>query len=143
VGKLRSKKDSKGSQKLPLSLFKQKIKVMTKQQMLAQLSEAQALTSPEVALPISFVIKMVESLEEPQASTKIVIHEGQMNDLVNSISEGITDAGLDLVDDYELSMSYREVELDSIDYDSERIERSVKDAIKYWLDSVNDSDDNN
>ena len=116
---------------------------MTKQQMLAQLSEAQALTSPEVALPISFVIKMVESLEEPQASTKIVIHEGQMNDLVNSISEGITDAGLDLVDDYELSMSYREVELDSIDYDSERIERSVKDAIKYWLDSVNDSDDNN
>ena len=90
---------------------------MTKQQMLAQLSEAQALTSPEVALPISFVIKMVESLEEPQASTKIVIHEGQMNDLVNSISEGITDAGLDLVDDYELSMSYREVELDSIDYD--------------------------
>jgi hypothetical protein len=143
VGKLRSKKDSKGSQKLPLSLFKQKIKVMTKQQMLAQLSEAQALTSPEVALPISFVIKMVESLEEPQVSTKITIHEGQMNDLVNSISEGITDAGLDLVDDYELSMSYREVELDSIDYDSDRIERSVKDAIKYWLDSVNDSDDNN
>lgn len=116
---------------------------MTKQQMLAQLSEAQALTSPEVALPISFVIKMVESLEEPQVSTKITIHEGQMNDLVNSISEGITDAGLDLVDDYELSMSYREVELDSIDYDSDRIERSVKDAIKYWLDSVNDSDDNN
>jgi len=143
VGKLRSKKDSKGSQKLPLSLFKQKIKVMTKQQMLAQLSEAQALTSPEVALPISFVIKMVESLEESQASTKIVIHEGQMNDLVNSISESITDAGLDLVDDYDLTMNYREVELDSIDYDSDRIERSVKDAIKYWLDSVNDSDDNN
>ena len=116
---------------------------MTKQQMLAQLSEAQALTSPEVALPISFVIKMVESLEESQASTKIVIHEGQMNDLVNSISESITDAGLDLVDDYDLTMNYREVELDSIDYDSDRIERSVKDAIKYWLDSVNDSDDNN
>ena len=116
---------------------------MTKQEMLTRLSEAQALTTPEVTLPISFVIQMIESLEDVPAeeTSKITIHEGQMVDLVNSIMESICNAGLDIVDDYSLGMNYREVELDSIDIDSDRVERLVKEAIEYWLDNVNTTDD--
>ena len=118
---------------------------MTKQEMLTRLSEAQALTTPETALPISFVIEMVKSLEDVPAkeTSKITIHEGQMIDLINSVRESICDAGLDIVDDYELEMSYREVELSSIDIDSDRVERLVKEGIEYWLDSVNTTDDSN
>jgi hypothetical protein len=115
---------------------------MTKQEMLTRLSEAQALTTPEVTLPISFVIQMIESLEDVsvEETSKITINEDQIKQLTNLISDSITDVGLDLIDDYDLTMNYKEVELDSIDLDSSRIEKLVKDTINDWLESVNDKD---
>jgi hypothetical protein len=116
---------------------------MNKQEMLTRLSEAQALTTPEVTLPISFVIQMIESLEDVpvKETSKITINEDQIKQLTNLISDSITDAGLDLIDDYDLTMNYREVELDSIDLDSSRIEKLVKDTINDWLESANDDND--
>lgn len=112
---------------------------MTKQEMLTRLSAAQALTTPEVTLPISSVIQMIESLDESiEETSKITINEDQIKQLTNLISENITDIGLELISDYDLTMSYREVEIDAVDLDADRIEKSVKDTIKDWLDSVND-----
>jgi hypothetical protein len=45
--------------------------------------------------------------------------------------------GLDLVDDYDLSMNYREVELDSIDFDSSKIQRVIESELEE-LFSVNE-----
>jgi glutamate mutase epsilon subunit len=114
---------------------------MTKQEMLTRLKEAQALTTPEVTLPISFVIQMVESLEgEQQKSTKITIDKDQIKELTNLISDYIIDAGLELIDDYDLSMTYKEVEIESIDLDSEVIKKLVGETIYDWLEEVNDGD---
>jgi hypothetical protein len=66
------------------------------------------------------------------------------DDMVSTISDDIADSlqseGTNLVDDYELSMSYKEVELDSIDFSTSRIKAAVKDAIETYIDNNKSND---
>jgi hypothetical protein len=61
------------------------------------------------------------------------------DDMVKTLSEDIAEAisseGTDLVDDYDLTMNYKEVELDSIDFSESRIRAAVKDALENYIDS--------
>ena len=99
---------------------------MTKQELIAQL-EGPA-TVEFTFMPVSKVIELLNQLEE--TSSVPSLSDEDIKDLASAISESLNDQGMDLISDYDLSMSYREVELDSVDLDSSRIEREVESALK-------------
>jgi hypothetical protein len=86
------------------------------------------------------VIEMISKIEEPQ-SKGFSFNEEQINELVSSIVNEVTDLGIDAIDDYDLSMNYKEVELDSIDFDDHSIKRAVNDAIDTWIENYMKKDD--
>lgn len=99
---------------------------MTKQELIAQL-EGPA-TVEFTFMPVSKVIELLNQLEE--TSSVPSLSDEDISDLASAISESLNDQGMDLISDYDLSMSYKEVELDSVDLDSSRIEREVTSALK-------------
>jgi hypothetical protein len=74
------------------------------------------------------VIKMISEIED-SGSTGTLTDE-QINDLADQIADEIQDAGTDIIYEYDLSMNYREVELDSISFNSGDITDIVKRAIR-------------
>jgi hypothetical protein len=94
---------------------------MTKQELLEKLNSSDELVRMAF-VPVSEVINWVNELEETTTTLG--------DDLVDQITEEIMDLGLDLISDYDLSMSYREVELDSIDFNEDAIKESIKRAIR-------------
>ena len=104
---------------------------MTKEQLLEKLQSSEELIKMAY-LPLHEVITWVKELEEP----KVTFTNEQIKEFAETITGQITDMGLDLVDDYDLSMNYREVEIDSIDFDSSKIQRTIEFELKE-LFSVN------
>jgi hypothetical protein len=92
---------------------------MTKQELLLKLNSSDELVRMAF-VPVSEVINWVNELEEPTIIS---------DDLVDQIVEEIIDYGLDLIDDYTLGMNYREVELESIDFNESSVRGAVKRAI--------------
>ena len=66
-------------------------------------------------------------------SADIEFSEDAIRDLSADIANELSDAGTDIIDDYELSMSSREVELDSIDFNRNSIQDVVEDAITHYI----------
>jgi hypothetical protein len=105
---------------------------MTKEQLLEKLQSSEELIRIAY-IPVSEVITWINELEEPRAT----FTNEQIKEFAETVTSQITDMGLDLVDDYDLSMNYREVELDSIDFDSSKIQRTIESELKE-LFSVNE-----
>ena len=63
----------------------------------------------------------------------IEFSEDAIRDLSADIANELSDAGTDIIDDYELSMNYREVELDSISFSTSDIKNLVEDAITHYV----------
>jgi len=78
------------------------------------------------------VIKMITDIEEPSS---FEISDEMVKTLSEDISEALSSEGTDIVDDYELSMSYKEVELDSIDLNEGKIKAAVRDALENYIDN--------
>jgi len=78
------------------------------------------------------VIKMITDIEE---SGSFEISDEMVKTLSEDISEALSSEGTDIVDDYELSMSYREVELDSIDLNEGKIKAAVRDALENYIEN--------
>ena len=78
------------------------------------------------------VIKMITDIEELGS---FEISDEMVKTLSEDISEALSSEGTDIVDDYELSMSYREVELDSIDLNEGKIKAAVRDALENYIDN--------
>jgi hypothetical protein len=78
------------------------------------------------------VIKMITDIEEPGS---FEISDEMVKTLSEDISEALSNEGTDIVDDYELSMNYREVELDSIDLNESKIRAAVRDALENYIDN--------
>lgn len=97
---------------------------MNKQELLAKLNSSDELIKTAL-VPVSEVIKWVTELEE----SNIVLA-----DLESELIDEIMSEDLDLINDYDLSMSYREVELTSVEYD----ERSLRNAIQRAISTVTD-----
>jgi hypothetical protein len=93
---------------------------MTKKQLLEKLNSSEELVKIAY-VPVSEVINWVNELDE--ADTEV------FSNLIKEIASEIADQGLDLIEDYDLEMSYREVELSSVTLDEDRIERAIKTAI--------------
>jgi hypothetical protein len=94
---------------------------MTKQELLDKLNSSDELVRMAF-VPVSEVIKWVDELEENNTTIT--------DELISSIVSEIEGLDMDIISDYELSMRYREVELDNISLDSGNIEEAVRQAIK-------------
>ena len=94
---------------------------MTKQQLLDKLNSLDDLVKVTL-IPVSEVIKLVNDLEDESSTIN--------DDLIDSIVSEIVGLDMDIIDDYNLEMSYREVELSDITLNSSTIEEAVKQAIK-------------
>ena len=92
------------------------------------------------------VIKVLRDLEEKlkvemddnseeETTTKISITEEQIQEIAENAASSIAAEGTDLVEDYDLSMSYREVEIDSISLDESRMAKEIERAITNWFES--------
>ena len=93
------------------------------------------------------VIKVLRNLEtilkdfvSDEEKANIKLSNEQFDELIETITNDITGLGMDVVHDYELSMNYKEVELDGLDLDSNIIEDQVKRSINDWLNSNDDCD---
>lgn len=94
---------------------------MTKQELLTRLTTEGTL-SAIAFIPVSEVIKLVNELEETEATIT--------NEMIDDIVDEIISEDLDLISDYDLSMSYREVELDSIRIDDDVVRRAIRRALE-------------
>ena len=75
------------------------------------------------------LISTLQGVLELLQKETVSVDEKQVDDWANDIADGICNTGTDLVSDYELEMSYREVELSDISLDFDHIKRIVKDVI--------------
>jgi hypothetical protein len=72
---------------------------------------------------------------EEETTTKISITEDQIKEIADNAASSVSSEGVDLVDDYDLTMNYREVELDSITLDESKISSEIERAIVDWFES--------
>ena len=70
-----------------------------------------------------------------ETSSGFEITDDMVKELSDEIADSLQSEGNNLVDDYELSMNYKEVELDSIDFSVSSIKSVVKDALENYIDS--------
>jgi hypothetical protein len=78
------------------------------------------------------VIKLINDIEE---SDSFEITNEMVNELSSDIAEALSNEGTDIVDDYDLTMNYKEVELDSIDLNESKIRAAVQDALENYIDN--------
>ena len=98
---------------------------MTKEQLLEKLQSSEELIKMAY-LPLHEVINWVKELDESKPS----ISDEQISDIANSIAESISDMGIDALDDYDLTMNYREVELDSIEFNTYEIKKRIESELQ-------------
>ena len=70
-----------------------------------------------------------------ETSDSFTITDEMVKDLSSDIAESLENEGTDIVDDYTLSMNYKEVELDSIDLNVSKIQSAVQDALETYIDN--------
>lgn len=96
---------------------------MTKQELLDKLQSSEELIRIAY-VPVSEVITWVNELED-----KFTLDEQQIKDIASAITDELCNVGTDLLNDYELEMNYREVEVTSIDVDENVVRRAVTEAL--------------
>lgn len=95
---------------------------MNKQELLLKLNGSEELIGSAL-VPVSEVIKWVAALEETNIDL-VELEEQLMSEIMGE--------DLELISDYELSMSYKEVELESVDFN----ESTLRNAIQRAIDEV-------
>jgi hypothetical protein len=85
------------------------------------------------------VIKLISDIEDSDSRT-FKFDSDQIKQLSRDIADALENEGTDIVDDYSLSMNYKEVELDSIDLNVSKITSAVEDAIEQFVDNLNEED---
>jgi hypothetical protein len=103
---------------------------MTKQQLLGKLQSSEELVKIAY-VPVSEVINWVNELEGG-------ITQEMINEIADTLQDEFSSEGVDLINDYELTMNYREVELDSVDYDDNKIRRIVHNVLEDYLEKEGD-----
>jgi hypothetical protein len=87
-------------------------------------------TELTVSISVNDVIKLVSELED----NLMALNESVINDMVNAITDNIESEGMDLIDDYNLDMDYREVSLESIDFNTRSIKSAIRSAIDDYIE---------
>jgi hypothetical protein len=68
------------------------------------------------------------------------LSDDMVGDIADMVASSLSSEGTDIVDDYDLSMNYKEVELDSIDLNESKIKSAVKDALETYIDNNKSND---
>jgi hypothetical protein len=109
---------------------------MTKQQTIELLSQQ---------LPgfysVEQVIKLISDIEDSGTATKFELDSNQIKTLSDNIAESIESEGSSIIDDYELSMNYKEVELDSVEFNVSSLSSTIKSAIEDFMGELNEDDE--
>lgn len=103
---------------------------MTKQTLLAHLAGPASVDY--TFMPVNKVIELINELDETPSSSGLT--EEDIKELAKNIAERIAAQGTDIIGDYDLSMSYREVELDSVDFSEGDIAREAEEVIKDFFE---------
>ena len=75
------------------------------------------------------VIKIINDIED----SPFEISDDMINTISDEIVESLSSEGMDIVNDYDLSMNYREVELDSIHLNEKAIKAVVQDTLETYI----------
>ena len=92
--------------------------------------------------------EMESEAKMPSYPQNSIFTKEVIKDLSDKISDALDNCGTDIIDDYDLSISGREVELDSISFSSYQISKEITDVIEEFIadldlsseDSEEDSD---
>jgi hypothetical protein len=88
------------------------------------------------------VIKLISDIEDTTGTTtKFELDSDQIKTLSDSIAESIESEGSSIIDDYELSMNYKEVELDSVEFNVSSLSSTIKSAIEDFMEELNEDDE--
>ena len=95
------------------------------------------------------VIKVLRNLEEvlktelngndEETTSKVSLTKEQIKEIAENAASSVASEALDLIDSYDLTMNYREVELDSIELDESRIAKEIERAITGWFEYNEDN----
>lgn len=84
------------------------------------------------------VIDLISKIEETPSTSGVT--EEDIKELAKEIAGSISSEGTNLLNDYELSMSYREVEVVDVDLDEDLITREAERAIKAFFNDRGERD---
>ena len=89
------------------------------------------------------VIDMISKIEpEVLEAYEFEFNDDQIKTLVDNVVDEIRDLGIDAVDDYELSLNYKEIELDSIDISNHSVKKAVESAVENWVEWFKEEQNN-
>lgn len=77
--------------------------------------------------------------ELTENNSKVLTTE-QINSLIEIVTNEISSMDEYIIDDYELSMDGKEVQLDSVSLNGYTIEEKVSEAVNDWFTKLNDDD---
>jgi len=90
------------------------------------------------------VVKLLEDLSNETASDDVqesvqdarILIDEEMDELASRISNKLCRMGTGLIEDYELSISGREIEIDDVTIDESNIEYEVKEIIEKYINEL-------
>lgn len=86
------------------------------------------------------VIKMISDIEDA-STNEFKFSKDQIEQLSSNITDMIESEGTNIIDDYDLSINYKEVELDAVNYDESRLNNIIRDAIEEFIENINEDDE--
>lgn len=100
---------------------------MTKQELLSKLRQSEELLG-STSVPVSQVIIWLNELQDSVSPS-----ENKIKEVAETISAELDSYGIDLIDDYDLEMHYKEVELSSVNLNNRQIKEIVIDMLMQEL----------
>jgi hypothetical protein len=88
------------------------------------------------------VLKLIDNLklslinDATEPETALGINSDHFRDIAECIVREMECDSLDIIDDYDLTMNYKEVELDSVSFNTRKIENIVKQVLDNQLEEI-------
>jgi len=86
------------------------------------------------------ILRNLEGILKEYTSEKELITTEQLDSLIDAVTLDVKDMGDNIIYDYDLSMNYKEVEIDSIDLHYDNIREKVEGSIQEWFKNLNEDD---
>ncbi len=90
---------------------------------------------------LEIILKDFIDEKEETIQDRIVLTTEQLDSLIETVTNEISSMDEYIIDDYDLSINDKEIQLDSISLNSSGIEEKVSEAVNGWLNDLNDEDD--
>jgi hypothetical protein len=87
------------------------------------------------------VLKEHTSENEETIQDRIVLTTEQLDSLIETVTNEVSSMDEYIIDDYELSINDKEIQLDSVSLNGDSIEEKVSEAVHGWLNDMNDEED--